>query len=762
MARRRKKLFGNEIVNISSEIENLAREAGTAEEKLIEIFSKGEKVSKKIAKEIKKQEQIILKHIKKIQKGIDDIIESNDELTESQKDQLKILITARKIYLDKWEALDRINEAQKEHISLSNKLGNLSSLVGGKVGGLTGKLGGLVGILKDANIYVLASVSAYKMMAFAIEGVIKLYDNWLDIQQKATTQMSQIAMQTGATSDQFLQMRNVVDELAPELSLLTDELTGYQMAGQWVNEIASSLRDMSNFSYGLVRSIGRIGRAFGVGMEGAVELYRLITTGSEEPQKTFEDFVTDIIHHAAQIKALPGVLLRDFREAQDAIAQFGARGIQVFKDASIMANRFGFETKKIFEMVRGFDTFQQASSNVNQLNAMFGTALSSFELMMEQDPTKRLEMVRSAIMDMGLQWDQMTRFQRMQLAQTLNMAEAELSRVFREGVSFDELERERRRREKEQQKNQELQLNNQKLLNEFLTRTTSIFRDWSFWIEHIKDTLSKALGPIFKVIHDIVDDIGNSLDGWLQDLTQSTEFQNELKLIASDIWNFWVDIREEIKNTNWSEVSKNARDLWEVTKDTLNLFRDFFNLIKENKDLIKFTITSSIYSASIHMQLLTRLTREFVEFMKMVRIVWNNLPEPIRSFGIGGMLQHERSEERNPAGLNNNGSVEEQAVQNIIKTERPNIIAHSTGLGSLYDKTARTASKLYVLNEPEPVGQGFSPRTERTINNNNIRSVNESRVNVENHLTVELDGQQLESIITQRQIRTAIANRRIS
>src|SRR5690606_183486 len=118
----------------------------------------------------------------------------------------------------------------------------------------------------------------------------------------------------------------------------------------------------------------------------AAELFRLLETGVAGGRKSITDFGGDMIRFANSISANASQLTSDFLAAKDSVAQFGSAGAETFRRAAMMANEFGFETRRIFDMMKGFDTFGQASQNVNQLNAMLGTSLSSFELMMEQDP----------------------------------------------------------------------------------------------------------------------------------------------------------------------------------------------------------------------------------------------------------------------------------------------------------------------------------------------------------------------------------------
>jgi len=74
-------------------------------------------------------------------------------------------------------------------------------------------------------------------------------------------------------------------------------------------------------------------------------------------------------------------------------------------------------------MASNFDTFSQASNKVNELNAVLGTTISSYELMIEQDPARRVQMVMDAVHDQGLEWENLNRVQRMTLAQQLQISE---------------------------------------------------------------------------------------------------------------------------------------------------------------------------------------------------------------------------------------------------------------------------------------------------------------------------------------------------
>ncbi len=464
----------------------------------------------------------------------------------------KKVVTLEKLerrYKSYGASLDRVNDTAKKQETVMSRLGKAFTNLASQIS--------------------LASLAAGALQ-MAISLGMKIFTNWIALQEKWAAAMGQVAMRTGATASQFAGLRAEAERTRGTFGRLTGDVDGIAGSLQFAGELSVAMRtDVMQLGSDTKDAMFRVARGFNLGAEGATNLFRLLNTGVAGAQMSITDFGADLLRFADNIHAPAGVIAQDFMEAQDSIAHFGREGVNTFKRAALMANEFGFETKKIFDMMKGFETFQSASENVNQLNAMFGTALSSFDLMMEADPSRKLEMIRTALRDVGSDWNSMDRFQRASLSQVTGESEANLARIFGEGRTLQQLEDEQAEAARRRATAETNQQNNAEMMNDLLARTTEIFDSWGRVLQEVLNTLSEALGPIFGDLHTDAVGLLHTFSDWIKQLVKTKEF----KKFVRDARDFIRDIGRQLKEVKWEdikhffrEVATKAGEIWRAIK----------------------------------------------------------------------------------------------------------------------------------------------------------------------------------------------------
>lgn len=754
MPRKRNKLYGREIINIGSEIARVAQDSEGMIDDLVKRLQGGQKLSKSILKDLEAEYKKAIKMGREADKQIKQLLGSKKELNDEDRQRLKVLQQLKKEQEDKSEIMERVLGLERDNADATSSLTNS---------------------MKSLRPEVLAMGLVFGTLSLALAAVNSLYETWIGQQELLTSSMANIQMTLGTSSEQFDRMSGIVNTLSQEFDHLTDEATGIKLSSEMVLGLAGALRDTDLVTTSMVRSLGSFGRAMGTSAEETVDLFRLITTGSQTAEADFEAFSADMSNFADQIGAAPGVILQDMRAAQDGVAQFGREGVRVFQDAAMMANRFGFETRKIFDMVKGFDQFGQAAGNVNQLNAILGTSISSFELMMEQDPTQRLEMIRGAVRDMGLSWQNMSRQQIQALAQTLNITEAEVARVFGDNVSFEQLESERREAEDRQIKHQNLQMDNAELLNEALGRTTEIIDTWTQVFERIKQALARFVGPIFEVIRGTIQDISHQIEGWADGLNKNKVAQAQIRNIAEGIRGFIIDIVEWVKEIDFNQVREDAGDILDGLKSIGVAVKDFFKFLKDNKETINDILVVSFDMAKASAQVLLGTMKTVMGAFKAVSDMWNSLPEPLRealitvgTLGLGGeqglITQAGRSvdamnqtpeQQINRQAVEARSRVREEASTGLIT----DLALSTTGLGGLLTGIRNVFGGGSSSGSPSPVNEGRSTRTERTANTPNESVRADANTTVNATIPIQINGDTLVTKVAQLTVQRATANR---
>ena len=82
------------------------------------------------------------------------------------------------------------------------------------------------------------------------------------------------------------------------------------------------------------------------------------------------------------------------------------------------------EMSKVLATTNKFDTFEGAAEQAGQLNAALGgNFVNAMDLMMATDPAERFQMIRDAILDTGLTFDDMSYYQKQFYTNSLGLSD---------------------------------------------------------------------------------------------------------------------------------------------------------------------------------------------------------------------------------------------------------------------------------------------------------------------------------------------------
>ena len=106
-------------------------------------------------------------------------------------------------------------------------------------------------------------------------------------------------------------------------------------------------------------------------------------------------------------------LTRNFSDNADMLAKLGENGVEAFSELSRISKITGLEMNKLLAVTNKFDTFEGAAEAAGSLNAALGgNFVDSMSLMMETDPAERFKMIRDAVDEAGLSFEDMGYFQK--------------------------------------------------------------------------------------------------------------------------------------------------------------------------------------------------------------------------------------------------------------------------------------------------------------------------------------------------------------
>lgn len=136
-----------------------------------------------------------------------------------------------------------------------------------------------------------------------------------------------------------------------------------------------------------------------------------------------------------QVSRDVGVLMADF-------SHFGHLAPKELAQISVYARKLGIDVKVLGNVMDKSFNFEDAATQAAQLSQAFGLNIDAMKLMQEQDPAKKMDMLRKAFFAAGKSIETMTAQERRLLAQQTGLDEASLALAFSaksQGLSYDQV-----------------------------------------------------------------------------------------------------------------------------------------------------------------------------------------------------------------------------------------------------------------------------------------------------------------------------------
>lgn len=144
---------------------------------------------------------------------------------------------------------------------------------------------------------------------------------------------------------------------------------------------------------------------------------------------------------------------RDVGNMMNSFEQFGGMAPKVLTQISVYARRLGVEVKALLGTIDKFDNFEDAAKSAAHLTQAFGLQIDALEMLKEQDPAARTEMMRKAFFAAGRSIENMTRQERALLQQQTGLEASALDLVFsakNQAMTYDQVRKKSQSAEKSQ------------------------------------------------------------------------------------------------------------------------------------------------------------------------------------------------------------------------------------------------------------------------------------------------------------------------
>jgi hypothetical protein len=385
--------------NMVISLNEIQQTAGESREAAMEAINAQVKALGNLTDASKEQKET-LKGLKELQEKGTDSIHENIEALKNQNQQ--VLASTK-----------NLEELKKR----SKAVGDTISTTSGAVMGLTGELGskglgGALGMGITQGVGFKDTLSAMATSAAKLFNPMNLVGNVIANTVNRTMEFGKMQAdlrQLTASGDEMNKMFLKSFEATRGLGVATEELAGYwrtlETSFEGFNRLTQTQQvELTNLTATMER--------YDVAVQDTVDAQEFMQQALQMSSTQAAETQADMVALGKAIGRPTQIIMRDFKSAQNVIAQFGKTGFDVFKKLSAQAEATGMEMNSLLGIAEGFDTFDSAADKVGSLNALMGGAYFDTMTMVAATEAERIELMREGIAASGKSWEAMGRFER--------------------------------------------------------------------------------------------------------------------------------------------------------------------------------------------------------------------------------------------------------------------------------------------------------------------------------------------------------------
>lgn len=287
-------------------------------------------------------------------------------------------------------------------------------------------------------------IAGVALATAAITTLFKLFTNyWEFLDKKVIPAQAEFNKQIGGSKASTAGLRKEMIGTGQEFLELG---YSFEEGAALIREFASGLRQID-----IPKNVLKTGK----------ELTAILGLTGEEAGKTIMYFqkqgaaiekVNEMFDQGAKTAAAYGLpindVLRDMGQAPDIMARFGIANRKEFAIATAKARSYGLSIKEVNSAFgKSMSTFSGASEATAKLNSVFGTTINSFQLMLEKNPVKRMEMMRKELDNQGKSWEKLSDAEKYVITDTFKISESQAAMAFSSEDQRKKLEKQAKQRQ---------------------------------------------------------------------------------------------------------------------------------------------------------------------------------------------------------------------------------------------------------------------------------------------------------------------------
>ena len=148
----------------------------------------------------------------------------------------------------------------------------------------------------------------------------------------------------------------------------------------------------------------------------------LVNTMGKTPQQAVK-IQESFVNMSAKNRLALGAVSQAFAENSSRFVGYGEQMTKVLDGLAEQSLKTGIAIGKLVGIAQGFDTFEDASKKVGNLNALLGGDYFNSVEMLTASDEERIKLLKEGVAASGTQWESMNRFQKMAIANAAGISD---------------------------------------------------------------------------------------------------------------------------------------------------------------------------------------------------------------------------------------------------------------------------------------------------------------------------------------------------
>lgn len=442
------------------------------------------------------------------------------------------------------QEMQQLIKFENEHLKVGKALAKMAGQEGAR---FLDWFGGSVASMGFSTVF-----AGLKLLATGVEKVYDLQEKWT---HAIGTFRRQIGPATEGTA--------AFEKVAADLNMPLQELGyGFDEAHQRTAQFVQGFGFANEQAKEWVKNAIKLSVVTGAGADSIGELSRTLVLMGTQQDKQIEHF-TDMIASANAAGVSVADFTKELTSSKDFMAEFGETGQKMFRNSAAWAKKLGVSIKSLQNVMKLTDTFESAATAAAKLNTVFGTSINSLDLMLEDDPAKRFNIIRDAMIGVGKNMKNLDRRELKLFADTMGMTIEETQAFLDSGKDYNKFMAEKAKADKEAARNTAN-------MNKLMGRAADTLLNWSALGQ-------KVIREFMPIVNDFLKGLGfDSIGEAAQGL--SKEILKMVKIIVPalkeiNFQQIGADLREILKNFFTKE------NLSKFTTGLVDVFKTFYGIV---------------------------------------------------------------------------------------------------------------------------------------------------------------------------------------